>query len=183
MNPMMIYLFEELTKIELSYFILGKLEGLTLCTKVDSYDFEIFSNLIEEFASLEFEDKIDLSSSQEIYNSFELDNDITRVDLYYNILGALEGYKKLGGISFDHLEELLTHLNLDINLIGDEKLFDGNIDGYLKENGKIYSSDYSIWYYEPDNEYCRDNRVINENPWIDVFGEGEEADTAYLNTQ
>jgi hypothetical protein len=33
---------------------------------------------------------------------------------------------------------------------------------------------------EYDNSYER--KSCNENPWVDVFGEGEEAETAYWNT-
>ena len=37
-------------------------------------------------------------------------------------------------------------------------------------------------YYEDSNIYMSRN-PNHDNPWIDVFGAGEEADTAYWNTQ
>lgn len=48
-------------------------------------------------------------------------------------------------------------------------------------NDYKYESDYNYYDNKPymlgDPRYDR-----NENPWIDVFGEGEEAETAYWNT-
>jgi hypothetical protein len=112
-------------------------------------------------------------------------------ELYY-LLGKLEG---LGSKNTIELEELdfINHiiknnkyLQCNLNLKSDAPVnSDYKVDSYLDDleyepEPDLYSGD--IDYDRPAFAIGDPRFDASENPWIDVFGEGEEAETAYWNT-
>jgi hypothetical protein len=94
-------------------------------------------------------------------------------ELYY-LLGRLESLQMKNEVRVDEL-------NFARNILEKNKFFKETEDEFdLEDENEEYYSDYDD--SEPiimgDPRYDR-----SENPWIDVFGEGEEAEAAYWNTE
>lgn len=107
------------------------------------------------------------------------------------MLGRLEGLKNVKkdilAKDLDFVEEIL---NSNVFLTTDKKRwelsdFDGisydsdPAEGFCEEDERRYKyGNYKEPYMMGDPRYDR-----GANPWIEVFGEGDEAEDAYWNTQ
>ena len=102
------------------------------------------------------------------------------IDELYYITGRLEGLlnnKQVKAKELDFIKEILEE-----NLCFQET---NQSDFDIEDEEFDYEyDDYDDVYYDDEPYMIGDPRFDrNENPWIDVFGEGEEAETAYWNTQ
>lgn len=74
-------------------------------------------------------------------------------------------------------------------------IFTHNTIEFASSDESWYDDDDDVEYYVNEDSYCRNSEYYddnynagnlrydrNENPWIDVFGPGDEAEAAYWNT-
>lgn len=67
----------------------------------------------------------------------------------------------------------ISSYDIESDYLHDDSEYDDLDDSYYSENSNYNSDEYFSGDIRTDS---------NENPWIDVFGPGEEAETAYWNT-
>jgi hypothetical protein len=93
-------------------------------------------------------------------------------ELYY-MLGRLEGLKAKTAIKVEELEFARSILEQNQYFRDDDREveFESNSTSYID-----FSDDDTVIMGDPRHD-------SDENPWIDVFGEGEEAEDAYRNTE
>lgn len=96
------------------------------------------------------------------------------IEKLYYLLGRLESLKIKNAVRVEELSFVR-------NILEKNRFFRETDDEFDSEYSQ---NEYSSGYDDNEPFMMGDPRYdSSENPWIDVFGEGEEAEAAYWNTQ